>query len=85
GDDLTAEEAELAVLLSDKENSADNGQIVYNTSVTSSVRDCTITEMQTKGVTVGIAEMKEAELVLPKIAGLAKKVHDSSPLKEEFD
>ncbi|KAH8113039.1 hypothetical protein DFH11DRAFT_1689602 [Phellopilus nigrolimitatus] len=85
GDHLTAEEEELAEVICDDEVGEDNGQDTHDTYIVSNIRDRAMANMAKRGVTVSSYEEKTAQAVLPKIAGLAKKVHDSGTLKEKFD
>ncbi|KAH8116611.1 hypothetical protein DFH11DRAFT_1506311 [Phellopilus nigrolimitatus] len=85
GDHLTVEEEELAEVICDDEVGEDNGQDTHDTYIVSNIRDRAMANMAKRGVTVSSHEEKTAQAVLPKVAGLAKKVHDSGTLKEKFD
>ncbi|KAH8105595.1 hypothetical protein DFH11DRAFT_1691980 [Phellopilus nigrolimitatus] len=85
GDQLTPEEEELAEIIRDDEEGEDNGQDTHDTYIVSNIRNRAKANMEKRGVTVSSGEEKTAQAVLPKVAGLAKKVHDSGTLKEKFD
>ncbi|KAH8108920.1 hypothetical protein DFH11DRAFT_1818298 [Phellopilus nigrolimitatus] len=75
GDLLSTEEEELA----------EDGQDSHDSYVVGNIRDRAMASMRERGVFVTSDEEKTAQAVLPKISGLAKKVHDSGTLKERFD
>ncbi|KAK7436257.1 hypothetical protein VKT23_019221 [Stygiomarasmius scandens] len=86
--DVDAEDIEIAeVLGSDGKNgNASNlAHEAHDTAVSKSIRDIAIWEMRSKGVVISDCESKDALKVFPKVAGLAKKVHDSGTVGTAFE
>ncbi|KAF8833539.1 hypothetical protein BDN67DRAFT_916742 [Paxillus ammoniavirescens] len=80
------EDAELAELVLEDEDGAEdtNGQAAHDVQVTKSLRNTAIREMAQQGIVIDEAENKAALGIFPKVAGLAKKVHDSTTIGEQF-
>ncbi|EJC97720.1 uncharacterized protein FOMMEDRAFT_98270, partial [Fomitiporia mediterranea MF3/22] len=86
GDVLSPEEVELFNTLDgDEDHINDESQTIHDMHIAISVRDRAIADMRAKGVTVRQNELREAEVVLYKVAGLAKRVNDSGRLKSRFE
>ncbi|KAJ7609620.1 hypothetical protein FB45DRAFT_347701 [Roridomyces roridus] len=80
-----AEDLELAEVIHEPEDDAPpTAQDVHDGKVTSTIRQATIAEMCLDGVYIDPAEEKDALKLFPKVAGLAKKVHDSRVIHAEF-
>ncbi|KAJ7443765.1 hypothetical protein B0H11DRAFT_1658907, partial [Mycena galericulata] len=58
---------------------------VHDRAAVSTLKDRANKEMARKFVVVGAGENKEALQLYPRICGLARKVHDSSPIGAAFD
>ncbi|KAJ7769093.1 hypothetical protein DFH07DRAFT_290056 [Mycena maculata] len=58
---------------------------VHDRAAVSKIKDRAIKEMARKSVVVGAGENKEALQLYPRICGLARKVHDSSPIGAAFE
>ncbi|KAF7364358.1 Dimer-Tnp-hAT domain-containing protein [Mycena sanguinolenta] len=56
----------------------------HDNAVVSKIRVAAINEMAGKGVTIDQSQSKTALQVIPRICGLARKVHDSSPVGNAF-
>ncbi|KIJ59521.1 hypothetical protein HYDPIDRAFT_62087, partial [Hydnomerulius pinastri MD-312] len=82
----STEDAELASLLEEDESQLEDtcGQAAHDTEVTNTTRVKAIWEMREKGVIITDEQNKEALGIFPKVAGLAKKVHDSMTLGKQF-
>ncbi|EJD08421.1 uncharacterized protein FOMMEDRAFT_71609, partial [Fomitiporia mediterranea MF3/22] len=86
GDQLTPEEAEvIASVCDDEDDIFDESQSVHDSHVANTVRVKAIEAMGALGVEVSASELREAEMVMYKIAGLAKRVNDTAHLKAEFE
>ncbi|KAJ7189229.1 hypothetical protein C8R46DRAFT_878180, partial [Mycena filopes] len=88
GDILLQAEEEIAQVLDNRDASdvqPDDSQEVHDTHVARSIRDKAIALMRTKNVIISDAENRNALGIFPKVAGLAKKVHDSSTVAAVFD
>ncbi|KAK7442969.1 hypothetical protein VKT23_015913 [Stygiomarasmius scandens] len=85
---VDAEDIEIAEVLGpDGENSnvSNPAHKAHDTAVSKSIRDIAIQEMRLKGVIISDHENKDALKVFPKVAGLAKKVHDSGTVGTAFE
>ncbi|KAF8958350.1 hypothetical protein BDZ97DRAFT_1668665 [Flammula alnicola] len=82
-DDVAAnEEADASI----EEVEDDEGQAVHNDRVAKTIREKAIEYMETdKGIVLDPREVKMALQIFPRVSGLARRVHDSSTLKEKFD
>ncbi|KAF9233125.1 hypothetical protein BU15DRAFT_54311 [Melanogaster broomeanus] len=82
----SVEDAELASLMEEDESHLEDmsGQAAHDTDVTNTTRAKAIREMREKGVIITDEQNKEALGIFPKVAGLAKKVHDTTTLGEQF-
>ncbi|KIK77887.1 hypothetical protein PAXRUDRAFT_165483, partial [Paxillus rubicundulus Ve08.2h10] len=80
------DEAELAEMLEDEEEKHEDtlGQATHDAEVTNTLRDKAIQDMRERGVEISQTQNKEALGIFPKVAGLAKKVHDSTTIGEQF-
>ncbi|KAF8901916.1 hypothetical protein CPB84DRAFT_1679335, partial [Gymnopilus junonius] len=65
-------------------NEGDDGQIAHDDAVVKSLHEVAIWEMRAQGVVMTAAEEREALKLFPAVAGLAQRIHDSSPLNEQF-
>ncbi|KAH6890700.1 hypothetical protein BKA70DRAFT_1035996, partial [Coprinopsis sp. MPI-PUGE-AT-0042] len=66
----------------------DDGHAAHNQAVVSSIREKAIAFMRTREegpVTIPRAQQLAAEQIMPRVSGLARRVHDTSTLKEQFD
>ncbi|KAK7456412.1 hypothetical protein VKT23_010660 [Stygiomarasmius scandens] len=81
---VDAEDLEIADVLGDEEDAVDPGKEAHDTAVSNSIRDIVIREMAREGVAILQSEQNVALKVFPKIAGLAKKIHDSRTLGAAF-
>ncbi|KAJ7504698.1 hypothetical protein B0H11DRAFT_2221432 [Mycena galericulata] len=77
---LSPEERELAQTLIDIENEApmDTGEQAHDDAVIKSTRDRAISDMRLRGVMITDEQNKTALGMYPKVAGLARRVHDSA-------
>ncbi|KAF8881192.1 hypothetical protein BD779DRAFT_1445737, partial [Infundibulicybe gibba] len=82
-DDVAIEEEAAASLEADEED--DEGQTIHNEHVAKTLRDKAIQFMEKKGIYIDAEEQRSAFQIFPRISGLARRVHDSSTLKEKFD
>ncbi|KAF8960256.1 hypothetical protein BDZ97DRAFT_1666176, partial [Flammula alnicola] len=80
-DEAVLEEAEASL----ETEEDDEGQAVHNDRVAKTLHDKAIQIMAQKGIFLRSSEEKIALQIFPRVAGLARRVHDSSPLKEKFD
>ncbi|KIK76501.1 hypothetical protein PAXRUDRAFT_169752, partial [Paxillus rubicundulus Ve08.2h10] len=80
------DDAELAEILGDEEEKHEDtlGQATHNAEVTNTLRNKAIRDMHECGVEISQTENKEALGIFPKVAGLAKKVHDLTTIGEQF-
>ncbi|KAF6753990.1 hypothetical protein DFP72DRAFT_813346 [Ephemerocybe angulata] len=81
GDEAALEEMEL----DDADLADDEGHRAYTKAAVYSVREQAIVLMEEKGVYLSKRELTEACAVMPKVSGLARRVHNSGTLKETFD
>ncbi|EDR12558.1 uncharacterized protein LACBIDRAFT_323892 [Laccaria bicolor S238N-H82] len=88
GDDSEDEE-EIAVIeeadVEEDEAENDEGRIVHNEKVAKTLREKAIQQMEANGIIIDSGEEKVALQIFPKVAGLARCVHDSAVLKEKFE
>ncbi|KAJ6592997.1 hypothetical protein B0H19DRAFT_1279824, partial [Mycena capillaripes] len=56
----------------------------HDTAVVSKIRVAAIKAMSQRGITVTAKESKDAIQLIPRICGLARKIHDSSPVSSAF-
>ncbi|KAJ7720701.1 hypothetical protein B0H16DRAFT_1335916, partial [Mycena metata] len=88
GNGLTPEEEELAALL-DADDDADDAetanQELHDTGAARSIRGKAVAQMAALGVVIGEEENREALGIFPKVAGLARKVHDSGSIASVFN
>ncbi|KAJ7909565.1 hypothetical protein B0H13DRAFT_2330270 [Mycena leptocephala] len=77
---LSPEERELAQTLIDIENEApmDTGEQAHDDAVIKSTRDRAISDMRLRGVMITDEQNKTVLGMYPKVAGLARRVHDSA-------
>ncbi|KIJ58079.1 hypothetical protein HYDPIDRAFT_103308 [Hydnomerulius pinastri MD-312] len=82
----STEDAELASLLEEDESQLEDtcGQAAHDTEVTNTTRAKAIREMREKRVIITDEQNKEALGIFPKVAGLVKKVHNSTTLGKQF-
>ncbi|KAE9383088.1 hypothetical protein BT96DRAFT_961105 [Gymnopus androsaceus JB14] len=88
GDDLEDLELNNAAVADeeDEQSTVSTAQLIHDTGVVKSIRARAIAEMAIKGVQITAATQKCAEGIIPKVSGLARRVHDSSSvLKPEFE
>ncbi|EJD02902.1 uncharacterized protein FOMMEDRAFT_84803, partial [Fomitiporia mediterranea MF3/22] len=86
GNELSPEDAELfETLCEENEQGLDEGQQIHDMHIAVTVRNQAIEEMRSKGVILQDGELQEAEMVLYKVAGLAKRVNDNAFLKARFE
>ncbi|KAK7041092.1 hypothetical protein R3P38DRAFT_2512431 [Favolaschia claudopus] len=86
-DDPSADAEDLAMAAEIHEptdDAAPTGQDIHDANVTNTIRSVAIQNMRALGVVISAAEEKDALKIFPKVAGLAKKVHDSRPIHTEF-
>ncbi|KDR68282.1 hypothetical protein GALMADRAFT_42456, partial [Galerina marginata CBS 339.88] len=76
------EEAEVSA---EAAEDGDEGQAVHNERVVKTLREKAIVIMEGKGIRMDPREVKIALQIFPRVSGLARRVHDSSPIKERFD
>ncbi|KAF7318130.1 Dimer-Tnp-hAT domain-containing protein [Mycena chlorophos] len=57
---------------------------IHDVAAIKTLRQRAIYEMGLKGVTVSAADTKSAIQLLPRVAGLSRRIHDSSPTKHAF-
>ncbi|VDC05352.1 unnamed protein product [Peniophora sp. CBMAI 1063] len=85
----TEEDQELADAMDDESQDANgdssSGQVAHDASAVKTERDIAIEEMQKRGIIITDEIQALAESLLPKAAGLAKKIHDSATVRERFD
>ncbi|KAF9527495.1 hypothetical protein CPB83DRAFT_768363, partial [Crepidotus variabilis] len=79
-DIAAVEEAELE----EQVQQDDDGQIANDESTVKSIRGDAIREMRERGVYMTTEEEKTALNILPKVSGLARRVHDITTLDERF-
>ncbi|KAJ6587465.1 hypothetical protein DFH09DRAFT_909471 [Mycena vulgaris] len=84
---LSPEERELARTLVEieKEVPMDNGEQAHDDAVIRSTRDRAMAGMGRRGVRITEAANKMALGIYPKVAGLARRVHDSVTLGTKFE
>ncbi|KAF9524138.1 hypothetical protein CPB83DRAFT_727737, partial [Crepidotus variabilis] len=80
-DDTAVEEVAEAAA---EEEDDDDGQGVHNERVCRTLKDKAIIMMEAKGVFIDHDEEKMALQIFPRMAGLARRVHDNTTLKERF-
>ncbi|KAJ6527343.1 hypothetical protein DFH09DRAFT_1094842 [Mycena vulgaris] len=89
GDDLTPVEEEIAQLLESNDGSAVDdvaqSQDLHDNHVARSVRDRAIASMALDGSVIDPEENRAALRLFPKVAGLAKKAHDSGTVADTFN
>ncbi|KZV59007.1 hypothetical protein PENSPDRAFT_547413, partial [Peniophora sp. CONT] len=71
--------------LQDVDGDTSNGQVSHDDGAVKTERNVAIEEMRRRGVTIDDDIQKLAESLLPKAAGLAKKIHDSATVRDRFD
>ncbi|KAF8239549.1 hypothetical protein L208DRAFT_1237199, partial [Tricholoma matsutake] len=80
---------ELAVHEAGIENDSaavpDDGRDAHDTAIVKTTRGQAIEMMRKRGISIDPLEEKMALQLFPRVAGLARRVHDSSTLKEKFD
>ncbi|KIJ95418.1 hypothetical protein K443DRAFT_108801, partial [Laccaria amethystina LaAM-08-1] len=59
-------------------------QIAHDESTVLSIHDQAIEVMRAQGLRMTIEEEQVALNLFPKAAGLARRIHDASPLNEKF-
>ncbi|KAF7341582.1 putative AC transposase [Mycena sanguinolenta] len=84
-----ADDVEEIVVIADdlhepEDNALPTAQELHDTRVVNTLRDIAIRKMGETGVKISAAEEKDALKLFPKVAGLAKKVHESRPIHTEF-
>ncbi|KAJ7165348.1 hypothetical protein C8R46DRAFT_876188, partial [Mycena filopes] len=88
GEDLSPEEEELAAVLDAKDDDAtgvvDASQEIHDTHTARSIRAKAVAFMAALGVEIDELDDKMALAIFPKVAGLAKKVHDSGTIADVF-
>ncbi|KAF8806862.1 hypothetical protein BYT27DRAFT_7004019, partial [Phlegmacium glaucopus] len=62
----------------------DEGQIAHDEPTVQSIHDQAIELMREQRVEMTVNEEELALNLFPKVAGLARRIQDSSPLKEKF-
>lgn len=60
-------------------------QTVHNEKVAKTLREKAIQQMAANGIIIDSGEEKVALQIFPKVAGLARRVHDNAVLKEKFE
>ncbi|TEB22898.1 hypothetical protein FA13DRAFT_1640620, partial [Coprinellus micaceus] len=80
-DEVARDEVEV----DDAELADDDGSVAYNKAVVYSMRDEAILAMEDKGIILSTRDVNEALAIMPKVSGLARRVHNSAVLKERFD
>ncbi|KAI0045690.1 hypothetical protein FA95DRAFT_1543462 [Auriscalpium vulgare] len=85
GENLTPEEEQLAEATEETVSLEDDGQHAHDENVVKTLRDVAIAQMRAIDVTFSSEDEKCALSIFPKVAGLARRVHDSPTLGEEFD
>ncbi|KAJ7488368.1 hypothetical protein FB451DRAFT_1337405 [Mycena latifolia] len=89
GEVLTAAEEELAEILDSDDvsevNDATRSQDLHDGHVARTVRDKAIAYMALEGVVIDPEDNCSALGLFPKVAGLAKKVHDSGTVADVFN
>ncbi|KAF8162049.1 hypothetical protein K438DRAFT_2070236 [Mycena galopus ATCC 62051] len=87
------EDADLAQLLDEDaaEREALQNQVPdgaarndHDTAVVSKIRVAAIKAMSERGITVSAKQSKDALQLIPRVCGLARKIHDSSPVSSAF-
>ncbi|KAF8974785.1 hypothetical protein BDZ97DRAFT_1646609, partial [Flammula alnicola] len=66
------------------ENEDNDGQVAHDEVVVKSLHDVAIQQMAKNGVTMRQAEERMALKLFPAVSGLARRIHDSSPLNKQF-
>ncbi|KIJ06128.1 hypothetical protein PAXINDRAFT_92474, partial [Paxillus involutus ATCC 200175] len=86
GEVMSLEDAELSVLVLEDEQGLEDatGQADHDEQVAKRLRDLAVREMEARGILISDTQKKEALGIFPKVAGLAKKVHDSTTVGEQF-
>ncbi|KAF8834643.1 hypothetical protein BDN67DRAFT_914558, partial [Paxillus ammoniavirescens] len=86
GEVMSPEDAELSVLVLEDEQGLEDatGQADHDEQVTKQLRDLAVQEMEARGIVISNTQKKETLGIFPKVAGLAKKVHDSTTVGEQF-
>ncbi|KAK7021616.1 putative AC transposase [Favolaschia claudopus] len=82
-DDPSADAEDLALVAEihePEDDTAPTGQDLHDAKVTNTIRDVAIRDMRAGGIVISAVEEKDAL----KVAGLAKKVHESRPIHTEF-
>ncbi|KAJ6556343.1 hypothetical protein B0H19DRAFT_1293404, partial [Mycena capillaripes] len=88
GDDLTPEEEELAGLLGADDSADDDetaDQELHDTHTARSIRGKAVAHMAELGVVISERDNRQALGIFPKVAGLARKVHDSGSVASVFN
>ncbi|PPQ84268.1 hypothetical protein CVT24_012844, partial [Panaeolus cyanescens] len=88
GDESLDEENEAVIEAADEDleaNEGDEGQGAYNEKVARTISERAIRIIKDKGIVLDAEELKISQQIFPRVAGLARKVHDSPTLKEKFD
>ncbi|KAF9032378.1 hypothetical protein BJ165DRAFT_1357982 [Panaeolus papilionaceus] len=62
----------------------DEGQSVHNEHISRSIKAKATAIMRQKGITIDPHEEKIAQQIFPRVAGLARRVHDSHALADRF-
>ncbi|KAJ7654259.1 hypothetical protein B0H17DRAFT_1338308 [Mycena rosella] len=87
------EDAELEQLLDENaaerealQNQVPDGAVwnEHDTVVVSKIRVAAIKAMSQRGITVTAKQSKDAIQLIPRVCGLARKIHDSSPVSSAF-
>ncbi|KAK7461760.1 hypothetical protein VKT23_008190 [Stygiomarasmius scandens] len=87
-EDVDDEDLELAEALGadgENVNDIDPAHEAHDKAVTKAIRDVAVRDMKLKGIIIGTKEANDALKLFPKVAGLAKKIHDSGPVKAAFE
>ncbi|KAJ3500635.1 hypothetical protein NLJ89_g9707 [Agrocybe chaxingu] len=82
-DDDGIDQAEADALIKVAED--DEGQGMHNERIVKTLREKAIILMEKKGIYLDPDEERIALQIFPRVAGLARRVHDASNLKERFD
>ncbi|KAL1713074.1 hypothetical protein EV715DRAFT_212388, partial [Schizophyllum commune] len=90
GEPITADEEALADAAeadaADAEAAVPPEQLAHDQEHTTTVKKQAIYEMAARGVHIGAEQEKQALTIMPKVSGLARRVHDApSTLKNAFD
>jgi hypothetical protein len=86
GDDLMPEEEEIAAAIEDEnaEVPLDNGQQVHDEKVVQTLKLQAIADMARRNIKIAPEENAVVTGIFPKVAGLARRLHDNSTLGEKF-